>query len=575
MKHFSKRWPFVVLVITVIALLFLLALFFEFKNDVYGQATKALLPSCVDADAYLGANSIYNASYVNYGFLVKTGRKTTRSGRIMRDYCANSAILMEAVCKADPRYGTKSGSYDKKMCVNGCKDKACIRQMDYSIEFGDPLFFKPSLHDETFRITIMCKKGALEYDCEDQAIGSKISRAYAYITNSSGVKVQEFDLVKEIGVLFNGTFDYDSLTEDIYKIGVYAEDINGVKKEIPAYNIFSGQGWNLCNTNSDCQQNHSCINSRCILDNIGYQLGLVYIYYNEDTYNPGWRTEFEAINQKVINGIKEATNNKVSPTISMLGEVQTDIFCWNPARVGAKLRNLDLGGEIYIRMPGSDFSSTGIGIDRYEIVESYCDNCVVDGDLYKMDCEDGLSPSNLWESDRLSRLNQQISQELGFNFDDYDGVFIVFGKLGHTLPDESNINLQYLCSTFSRGVIGGYSNLIMAENSIKSGGLTDCGSLNTISTYERTGWHMMVHEILHRFGAVDVYDTGTVFGYDPSFYRNRARLIDPKTDESIMGNEERECKEKGGVETDGDICTNAELESIYLDKYNRQKVGIG
>jgi hypothetical protein len=88
----------------------------------------------------------------------------------------------------------------------------------------------------------------------------------------------------------------------------------------------------------------------------------------------------------------------------------------------------------------------------------------------------------------------------------------------------------------------------------------------------------MVHEILHRFGAVDVYDTGLHFGVQSS--RAEALAIDPRTDESIMGTELRpSCMdaENGKVDTiekDGNKCTLEEIERIYVDKLNQQKIGL-
>lgn len=464
-------------------------------------------------------------------------------------------------------------------CSQGtsCEDGVCVPQVEYSLGFGDSAFFEPHLYDETFEVPITCNsvKDGVSYNCGD--FGSKITSAYASIKDSTGIILQKFDLLlnDESGSLYKGSFDYDSLTDESYTLGVYAEDNNGLKADIPDYSLFSGQGWNLCSANTDCIQYHSCINNMCMLDSVNYKLGLVYIYNNTDTYNPDWRSEFSEINQKVINGIEEETQGKIRPTLDILGEVQTDIFCWNPAIIGGKLRNIEIGNESYFQMPGSQFSSTGQGVTGYEIVETYCDNCILEDDIYQIDCENDLSYSNLWTSDKQARLNQQISEELNFNFDDYDGVFVIFGKLGHILPQEDSKNLEYRCITYE-AIIGGYSNLIMAENSIKSGGLIQCDTSDVMTTpyYDSMGWKKMVHEVLHRFGAVDVYDTGSVFGYDPSFYRNRARLIDPRTDESVMGNEEMECIEEGGYEKDGNICTQQQLDAIYLDKYNQQKIGI-
>ena len=83
----------------------------------------------------------------------------------------------------------------------------------------------------------------------------------------------------------------------------------------------------------------------------------------------------------------------------------------------------------------------------------------------------------------------------------------------------------------------------------------------------------MIHEILHWSGAVDVYDPGFTFIPYPT-YRDEALVIDPRTDESIMGQRYKSCMEEGGTEKDGNICTKEEIEELYLDEYNKQKMGI-
>lgn len=322
-----------------------------------------------------------------------------------------------------------------------------------------------------------------------------------------------------------------------------------------------------------CPQHQECINNKCLLKYTSYKMGLAYVYNNLDTYNPNWRTEMNLINNKVVNALKSVSDNKIDASINILGEIQTNVFCWNPAEVGGRMRNIELGEEFYFRMPCSMFSETGVGITGFEITESYCNNCVLRNDVYTLNCDNILSYSNLWETNKLNELKQEISQKLGINFEDYDGVFIIFGKLGQVLSNESEKNLIYRCSGLA-GVIGGYSNLIMGENYIKSGGLVSCSQVGGTPYYDKIGWGQMVHEILHRFGTVDIYETGPVFGYDTRENRRKALELDPKADESVMGNEDRDCMEEDRYEKDGNICTQEELERVYLDKYNRRLIGL-
>ena len=447
---------------------------------------------------------------------------------------------------------------------------------NYIISIGDPHSWPPVLYDSSFKVPIYCDLDGAHRDCGETDINSKIVHAWAEIKNIKGEIVQKFDLIKENSSffsLFAGNFDYSVLLDEYYSMDVYAEDLYGQTGQVINYSLFSGQGWNLCTNTTDCKPQHSCINNKCILDDINYQLGMVYVYSDQDTYNLNWQAEFSDINQKVVNGVNTSLDNKVNLTIDILGEISTDIFSWNPARVGGKFELINGGISMYKRIPASSFGVCEEKLIDWTLVESYCNNCIIEDGVWKSSASNLLC-SNQFRSAHLEELNQQISQTLSFDFSDYDGVFVIFGKLGKILPNEDNKNLIYRCDV-GEGVIGGYGDLTMAENSIKSGGLVDCHLLdpNRFGFYDHMGWHFMVHEILHRFGAVDVYDTGTIFGYDPSFYRNRARMIDPLTDTSIMGNGDLLCSDHDYAKP-GFTCTQLQLDNIYIDKYNRQKIGL-
>ena len=341
----------------------------------------------------------------------------------------------------------------------------------------------------------------------------------------------------------------------------------------------------IANPCVSCPKNKECNGVKCMLKESPYKLGLVYVYYDEDTYNPNWRAAFGAIIPKVENGIKQLTDSKVDASIEILGEVHTNRFCWNPATLGFSYKTQDytfasgevVPGQIVDEiLPGSQFNNPEIRVSG-KVVSNNCKNCKIEESdsgltTVSISCENPLSYDNLFVSNKLDLLNSDISYALGKNLSTYDGIYIVFGKLGTLLPDSTK-NLRYRCTTVG-GFIGGYSSLIMAENSMLAGGQVDCSQLGggLLDTYDKAGWQTMVHEIMHRFGAVDTYDTATTFGIVSE--RQKALEIDPHADESIMGNNAKACIDEGGWEQDGNVCTMNDLEKLYLDKYNRQNIGL-
>lgn len=327
-----------------------------------------------------------------------------------------------------------------------------------------------------------------------------------------------------------------------------------------------------CVNDSDCKENFYCGGGHCIDSMCGdhecrlkyghYTYGLVYVYSDEDTRNPNWQEDLEEVIPKVKAGILELSGNRIDIDIKILGEIKTDDFCWNPATVGAKFRDKETGEIIYMRTPGSEFKVSSIDVSGLELIENYCDKCILEGNYYKINC------SKPFPSDTNSQINGQASRELNFSYGDYDGVFMIFGRMAHVLPN-SDEELNYRCN-YMIPSLRGYSDLAMGENSILSGGLINCSKFNKPSYYAGIGWHGMVHELLHRFGTIDVYEYG---GNNAS--RMRALEIDPRADESVMGNDYKSCMEPGHFETDGNICEIGMLEKLYLDKQNKQLIGIG
>lgn len=303
-----------------------------------------------------------------------------------------------------------------------------------------------------------------------------------------------------------------------------------------------------------------------------YKLGLVYIYDGPDTYNPEWRTKIEPIRGKTVTALRNLLGTKIDPSLDILGEVKTSVFEWNPAKIGITWKT-DIT-TFYESLPGSSFLQTSFKLPTDQtMVAVDCPTATkcgieAEGDYTIVRINSNKAPDykNLWQSNKLSLLNQEISQKLNINFSDYSGVVIVFGRLGRPLDTDPKY-LQWYCSG-ARSQLDGYSNLIMSENSLiePTNYLIDCGTAKKGMSvyYQKVGWHTLVHEILHRFGTVDIYETGFVFGIKSE--REKALAVDPLADQSIMGNDKQPCN--------GKICTQAELERVYLDKYNRQIMGL-
>jgi hypothetical protein len=365
------------------------------------------------------------------------------------------------------------------------------------------------------------------------------------------------------------------------------------------------------------QQENQCQNKR---------IGVVYAYESDKTYNFDWRQQVEPLFPKVRDSLLEISGCKLNYSFDILGSIQTNQFCWNPAEVGVSYNesitkidrhtNQIISKEFLITttpLPGSDFDdaivihSTERIIDEngksyleiinLEKIELNCPHCKIysedrtkefqelfpDENYIKVnttyiapDCNDALLITHPYESyaNRLNNLKSDAAQLLNFNKNDYDELMIIFGKLGTILPSESEINFKFRC-THAIGFIGGWGDLTFAENFLLKGDFIECPSkgYGGFVFYEIPGWHAIVHEFLHRVGAVDIYDTGTMLGYEsPAYRRAKALEIDPLADESIMGNEDRACKKLAEI-TKKDECSKTELERVYLDKYNKEIIG--
>ena len=398
-----------------------------------------------------------------------------------------------------------------------------------------------------------------------------------------------------------------------------------------------------------CDNFHECIENKCFLKNSEYKVALIYLFEDPETYNNDWKENLENIIPKAKNSLKLLTEDKIDLSIDILGEYQTNKYCWNPSKIGVKF-NHDENFSSSHALPGSRFDSeilgfstvkglespieiedcekcdyrkqlketigegdkicTGIGLNNF-VNPGECDavakvfrcdgstgkkilDCQFCGcqegdvcneyggcspqpiDSYEMyiSCENPLSSKNIsFAYDKI--FLSEISTFFNFSYEDYDEFIFVIGNFGIPLEDEPNF-LDWRCSprTITEGFITG-NKIFIGENSLmesQNDYFIDCGPQKQ-KFYSDVGWKIIPHEILHDFGARDVYETGLELSYGGS-YREEALEIDSHTDKSIMGNQEKDCMEEDATEKDGEMCSLQELESVYLDKYNRQLIGL-
>jgi hypothetical protein len=371
-----------------------------------------------------------------------------------------------------------------------------------------------------------------------------------------------------------------------------------------------------------CKDTQECKNGNCVLAPQSKKYGVLYIYESQNTYNSNWQQNLEEDFLKTYKTLLDLTNNRINYSFDILGEMKTTEFCWNPAFLGINqtqeiisinITNNEIISQESINiispLPGSGFGTNTQVIDstkrkegnlfkieRPKDLKLDCPSCKiyyknrteefqelfpeknfidVNTTYIEIDCINNVVEQK-FNSSLLEELKLRASNELNFDLEGYDEIIVIFGNLGRILPRESEINHKFRCKT-AIGFIGGYSSLIFAENELKSeGDFVECieDSYSGNTWYEPTGWHILVHEFLHHFGAVDIYDTGTIFGYNsPAYNRQKALEIDSRADESVMGNSDRACKQLT-QETKKDECSNSEIERVYLDKYNKRLIGI-
>jgi hypothetical protein len=352
---------------------------------------------------------------------------------------------------------------------------------------------------------------------------------------------------------------------------------------------------------------------------VPYKIGLIYVYHDADTYNSSWKSQFGGIAQKLRDALAEISENKLAPEVELIGELKTDRYSWNPSRTGFQVKThvrevvspgtpnervrLDTVADTTLqeRIPGSSFtyqglsfpgevikvfrdSATGEVVRRSEITSREdvtlfpsCTRCNIT-EVDKTEKHQREFPqegfekyvarsvsydtgNKLFPDARVDILESEARQKLStFNPLNYDAVFYVYGRFTQLLPYDTE-SLRTLCGSVFP-VIGGWSSLVLGENAVTKIGFVDCSQIGfgDRGFYLTTGWHALLHEILHTFGACDAYQTGTHFGLQTC--RAEAAAIDARIDESVMGDNKKPCMRSF-------TCTESQLNEVYLDSYNR------
>ena len=378
-----------------------------------------------------------------------------------------------------------------------------------------------------------------------------------------------------------------------------------------------------------------CVNNKIVLKNHTKKIGFLYISRNDETYNLNWRESLSPLLSKMKDTMLQLTNGKADYDFEILGSYETNQFCWNPAKLGffqqpddykinlntnEIIRSHDISPPINTPIPGSSFIyNNGTADSLYErnVMEngipyliretlSTNTNCLdcsyspmqdltlswqqlfptsgytkVQQRQLDIRCDQGIFFDNRTDSSILNNVRESASRELNFQLSDYDYIVVIFGKFGQILPNESIENKYYRCHSL-RGVIGGFSDMVIGENSLLTNGLVDCRESTDDSSwhnsfYDDEGWKIMPHELLHDLGAVDIYDTaGFVEIYSE---RERAQSMDSRYKESIMAERKVPCEEYFDINKTSNpnyvpTCTQNKLDQVYLDKLNREKIGI-
>lgn len=341
-----------------------------------------------------------------------------------------------------------------------------------------------------------------------------------------------------------------------------------------------------------CQPSYKISDNQCVVNTqkVEYKIGIVYVSESADTYNANWQTDIYPNKSKIENALNDMFSKKSKKFIvDFLGEYRANNLCWNPNKVAFILEFIDYPGSIEegtrVTIPGGylcqgdtcdytciDKNKTVLWSDvmsqsRYE---EYSNPDFPNSQCFRAKCENKyftLSLQNInWIVPFLNELQSSIS------FSNYDYKVIVLGKAGPIIPDIGGREKDYFDTVMTTGDIMGYyapssKVIVMTENGLRLPSFYSAKNGNKIFM---PGWQQIVHEILHQFGAVDVYEPAL---FQQNTSREEALKLEPKSevDKSIMANSwAGYCNDYWSAYS----CTAQDTEKIYLDKFNRAKLGL-
>ncbi|MCD6398334.1 MAG: hypothetical protein J7L08_00240, partial [Candidatus Aenigmarchaeota archaeon] len=148
-----------------------------------------------------------------------------------------------------------------------------------------------------------------------------------------------------------------------------------------------------CEGESYSPDTHECVDNNLMLKYHTKKFGVLYVYWNGETYNPEWNEKIPPLFDKARDALLKLTEGKADYTFDILGSIKTKEFCWNPSRLAWASQEkrwkinpstgevIDYQESEYIDetdeyhrgdptnlmiIPGSDFGNYRTSIDSYE-----------------------------------------------------------------------------------------------------------------------------------------------------------------------------------------------------------------
>lgn len=328
------------------------------------------------------------------------------------------------------------------------------------------------------------------------------------------------------------------------------------------------------------------------------KIGVVYVSESNQTYNPNWRTDLYPLKSKIenaLNAIFEQKGRKF--TLDFLGEFESKDLYWNPSRIAFIQENslapsslergwlMEMPGSRLLRVPAEN--NAVCLPKRRAILWSNCpaSRCeefsdsrpdFADSQCFKAKSYGRNFPLNTLDSSWINPLLSTLTSS-NINLSNYDYRIIVLGKAGPIIPQTGEYEKNLRCNTIISQEAQGYASLVnnvivMTENGLQIPAYYKCPDYIRM---DASGWQQIIHEILHGFGAVDVYEQPLFLGAHESIQgqRNEAIKLEPESevDKSIMAHGwAGYCNKYGATYS----CKQEDLEKIYIDKYNRIKLDL-